>query len=83
MVPLFASHGDDAEIGVSSAGLRVDGEDATEGGFGADQIAGFKGRLALREGSLGVDDGSVARPGRGGLLGCGERGASRERRPDT
>lgn len=83
MVPLFAAHGDDAQICVSSAGLRIDGENAAEGGFGGGQIAGLEGGLALCEGRLGVDDGSVGRARWRGLLGCGERGASRERRPET
>jgi hypothetical protein len=83
VVPLFAAHGDDAEIGVSGAGLRVDGEDATEGGFGSGQIAGLEGSLALREGGLGVDSGRMARAVRGRLLECGKRGASREWRSET
>ena len=61
VVPLFAAHGDDAEIGVSSAGLRIDGENATESCFGSRQVAGLEGGLALRESDLGVDGGDVAR----------------------
>jgi hypothetical protein len=76
VVPLFAPHGDDAEIGVGRTGLRVDREDAPEGGFGGGQIAGLEGSLALREGGLGVDDGCAASAIRGGLLGAGMRGAS-------
>ena len=55
VVPLFAAHGDDAEVGVGRAGLRIDGEDAAKGGFGGGQVAGLKGGLALREGRLGID----------------------------
>src|SRR5271155_326846 len=53
-VPLFATHGDDAEISVGGAGLRIDGENATEGGFGGGKVAGLEGGLALREKSLGI-----------------------------
>lgn len=55
MVPLFAAHGDDPEIGVSSAGLRIEGKDALEGGFGGGQIAGLKGSLALGKSCLRID----------------------------
>jgi len=35
VVPLFAAHSDDAEVGVSRAGLRIDGEHAAKSGFGS------------------------------------------------
>jgi hypothetical protein len=61
VVPLFAAHGDDAEIGVSSSRLRIDGQNATESCFGTRQVAGLKGGLALRKRGLWVYRGDVAR----------------------
>jgi len=60
VIPFFAAHGDDAEIGIGRAGLWIDGEDAAEGGFGGGQVAGLEGSLALGEGGLSIDGGGVA-----------------------
>ena len=61
VVPFLAPHGDDAEIGVGSPGLRVNREHATECRFGSSKIAGLEGGLALRESGLRIDGGYVAR----------------------
>jgi len=78
VIPLFAAHGDDAEIGVSGAGLWIDGEDPEESRFRTGQVAGLKGSLAFCKGGLGVD-GSGGRGVpcgvRGGLLRCRMGGA--------
>lgn len=48
-IPLLTAHGNDAEVGVGCAGLRVDGENAAEGGFGRVEIVGLQSGLASRE----------------------------------
>src|SRR5580704_15737412 len=60
VIPVFTAHGDDTEIGVSCAGLRIDGKDAPEGSFGGIKVAGVKGRLALCEDLLGIDSRTLA-----------------------
>lgn len=59
MVPFFAAHGDYAEIGVGGAGLRINREDAAEGGFGGGQVAGLEGGLAHRKRSSRIDSGEA------------------------
>ena len=74
MIQLFAAHGHNDEVGVSGAGLRIDGENSAECSFGGGQVAGLEGGLALREGCLGIDGRGVTCVAWRRLLGRWKRG---------
>src|SRR5690348_197051 len=71
VIPLLTAHGDDGEIGVGRAGLRIYGENAAERGFGGVEIVGLQGSLALSKPRLRIRVGSGS--GGGGWLLGGER----------
>ena len=54
VVPLFAAHGDDTEIGIGGAGTRVGSEHLTKGRFCRVEVPGLKRRLPSSEPASGV-----------------------------
>ena len=53
-VPVLAAHGDNAEVGIGSAGVGISGENLTESFFSGVEISRLQGGLALLKPSLRI-----------------------------